>query len=248
MKLVLEKAQDFKKSVEAISVLIHEAEFELGKEGIALKATDPSQISMVDFELKKGAFKEFQAEKENKIGLDLDYLNQVMGRAKKDDELVLELEPEATKMLITFKGSSVRNFSIPLIDITKSSVPNPKIEFDAELSMDSSVLADALKDAELISTHVLIGVEKDSFFVNAHSSKGTMKNKTGKKEKPMDSFIAKSDCKSMFPLDYLKDMLKAASGTDKISLKLKTDAPLLLSYKIGKASISYFLAPRIESE
>ena len=64
----------------------------------------------------------------------------------------------------------------------------------------------------------------------------------------MKSFVAKSDCSSMFPLDYLKDMLKAPGGDEEIELKLKSDAPLLLSYKIGKANISYFLAPRIESE
>ena len=66
MKLVLEKAQDFKKSCEAIAVLIHEAEFEISETGIALKATDPSQISMVDFEMKKQAFKEFSV----KLGKD----------------------------------------------------------------------------------------------------------------------------------------------------------------------------------
>ena len=70
--------------------------------------------------------------------------------------------------------------------------------------MKASILQDALKDAELISTHIMLGVEKDDFFVNAQSSKGTLKNRTSKKEKEMKSFVAKSDCKSMFPLDYLK--------------------------------------------
>ena len=248
MKLVLEKAQDFKKSCEAIAVLIHEAEFELSGEGLSLKATDPSQISMVSFELGKKAFKEFKIENATRIGLDLDYLNQVMGRAKTSDELTLELSPEKTSLNVTFKGTSTRHFSVPLIDVSKSSVPNPKIEFEAELKMKPSILQDALKDAELISTHVMLGTEKDNFFVVAQSSKGKLRNETNKKEKEMESFVAKGDTKSMFPLDYLKDMLKAAGGSDEIELKLKNDAPLHLEYKIGDASIAYFLAPRIESE
>ena len=248
MKLVLEKAQDFKKSCEAIAVLIHEAEFDISENGVALKATDPSQISMVDFEMKKAAFKEFKVETVTRIGLDLDYLNQVMGRAKTSDELTLELDQNKTSLSVTFKGASTRHFSVPLIDVSKSSVPNPKIEFEAELKMSASILQDALKDAELISTHVMLGTAKDVFFVNAQSSKGRLKNETSKKEKEIKSFVAKKDCRSMFPLDYLKDMLKAPSGDEEIELKLKNDAPLHLSYKIGKAGISYFLAPRIESE
>jgi len=246
MKLVLEKAQDFKKSCEAIAVLIHEAEFEISETGIALKATDPSQISMVDFEMKKEAFKEFSVEQETRIGLDLDYLNQVMGRAKPTDSLELELKEDKTTLGISFRGASERHFSMPLIDISKTSVPNPKIEFDAELKMSAGILQDALKDAELISTHVTLGVEKDTFFLSAQSSKGTLNNRTPKKE--IKSFVVKNDCRSMFPLDYLKDMLKAPAGSEQIELKLKTDAPLFVSYAIGGATISYFLAPRIESE
>ena len=51
----------------------------------------------------------------------------------------------------------------------------------------------------------------------------------------------------MFPLDYLQDMLKAASSDTKVSLSLKSSAPVKVSYSIGEASINYFLAPRIEN-
>ena len=61
MKLVLEKAADFQRSIEAIAVLIDEAEFVIDEKGLALKATDPSQISMVDYLLEKSAFKHFDA-------------------------------------------------------------------------------------------------------------------------------------------------------------------------------------------
>jgi len=155
MKLVLEKAGDFQKSIEAIAVLIDEAEFIIDQDGLKLKATDPSQISMVDFLLEKKAFKEFDAKEKAKIGLDLDYLRQVMSRAKADDELVLELDEGQSRLNVRFKGSSARKFNLPLIDISSAELPNPKIEFDAEVKMLASVLQDALKDASLISSHVL---------------------------------------------------------------------------------------------
>ena len=50
MELIIEKADVLKRSIDAIAVLIDEAEFEVSEKGLSLKATDPSQISMVDFE------------------------------------------------------------------------------------------------------------------------------------------------------------------------------------------------------
>ena len=158
MKLVLEKAGVFQKSIEAIAVLIDEAEFLIDEKGLALKATDPSQISMVDYLLEKKSFKEFEVEDKLKIGLDLDYLRQIMSRAKPDDQLTLDLDENKSRLNVNFKGASSRKFNLPLIDISSAELPNPKIEFDAEVKLLAGVLQDALKDASLVSSHVSIGV------------------------------------------------------------------------------------------
>ena len=52
----------------------------------------------------------------------------------------------------------------------------------------------------------------------------------------------------MFPLDYLRDMLKNASPDESVLIEFGSDKPVKISYSIGQASLTYFLAPRIESE
>jgi len=247
MKLVLEKAGDFQKSIDAIAVLIDEAEFILDENGLALKATDPSQISMIDFFLEKAAFKEFDVKEKAKIGLDLDYLRQIMSRAKTDDELTIELDSDQNRLNVKFKGASTRKFNLPLIDISAAELPNPKIEFDAEVKLLASVLQDALKDAALVSSHVSVGIEADKFIVRADSSKGNLDSVTEKDKKHLIELNAKKDAMSMFPLDYLQDMIKAAQSATELQINLKENAPIEISYEIGKAKIKYFLAPRIES-
>lgn len=247
MKLVLEKAGMFQKSIDAIAVLIDEAEFTVDEKGLSLKATDPSQISMIDFVLEKKAFKAFDVGEKTKIGLDLDYLRQVMSRAKLDDELTLELDETKSRLNVSFRGASSRKFNIPLIDISSAELPNPKIEFDAEVRLLASVLQDALKDASLVSSHVSIGVEDDKFIVKADSSKGNLDSVTEKDKKNLIELDAKQNAMSMFPLDYLQDMLKTAQGNSEIEVKLKGSAPIQVAYGIGDAKITYFLAPRIES-
>jgi DNA polymerase III sliding clamp (beta) subunit (PCNA family) len=51
----------------------------------------------------------------------------------------------------------------------------------------------------------------------------------------------------MYPVDYLQDMLKVASSDTRVTVFLKSNAPIKLSYSVGDANINYFLAPRIEN-
>ncbi len=247
MELVLKSADVFKKSMEAIAVLIDEAELVVSDKGLELKATDPSQISMVDFSMPKKAFEKFDAV-ETRLGLDLDYLNQVLSRAQASDQLVLSLDEKKAFLSITFKGTAERSFQVPLIDISSTDVPNPRIEFDAELILAANFLQNALKDAALISSHVVLGCNEEKFYVKANSSKGNLNEEVKQNKDSLPELRVKRECKSMFPLDYLQDMLKVASSDTKINLFLKANAPVRLSYLIGEAGISYFLAPRIESQ
>lgn len=247
MELVIERAEVLKRSVDAIAVLIDEAEFEVSEKGLTLKATDPSQISMVDFEFEKKAFKKFHVDGTVRLGLDLEYLNQVMSRSKPADEVVLKLEDDSSKLSVTFRGTSTRTFSVPLIDISAGELPNPKIEFDATVKVKATVLQDALKDASLLSTHLTLGAKSDQFYVKATSSKGELLNETPKGSDSLPDLSVKKDCSSMFPLDYLSDMLKAAASDTDVTVKIKENAPVEINYKIGEAKMRYFLAPRIES-
>ncbi|MBU2099801.1 proliferating cell nuclear antigen (pcna) [Candidatus Micrarchaeota archaeon] len=247
MKLVLDNAVEFKKAIDAVSVLIDEAELIVSKDGLKLKAADPSQISMIDFKMPKEAFSEYKVESETKIGIDLDYLSQVLNRSKSSEKLILELDEKDSRLKIQLKDSSVRSFSVPLIEISSSDLPTPKIEFDAEVKATAGLIQDGLKDAVLVSTHVTLGVTSKNFFIKAGSSKGDSANEITKDDKNLKELNAKKECYAMFPLSYLQDMLKAASSDTEVHLYLKTNAPVKITYAIGKAEIEYFLAPRIES-
>jgi len=246
MFLELESADDFRKCIDGIAALVTEAEFVVGKESMTLKATDPSNISMVDFELPAKAFRSYDVDEPVKLGVDLDYLNQVMKRSKSNDRLSLSLSEDRSSLVVEFKGKSERKFQIPLIDISGNEIPPLKIEFDAIISLNAEILQDGLKDAVLFSSHVILSANEKEFSIKANSSKGTLNSVTKKTDAAIKSLDLKEDAEAMYPLDYLQDMLKTASSDTAVEIKLKNDAPLFVSFKIGEATISYFLAPRME--
>jgi hypothetical protein len=51
----------------------------------------------------------------------------------------------------------------------------------------------------------------------------------------------------MFPFEYLDDMTRACPDDAEMQVSLKNDAPVKISYQIGKASLAYYLAPRVET-
>ena len=46
-----------------------------------------------------------------------------------------------------------------------------------------------------------------------------------------------------FNLEYLERIVRACPQSNTIQLSLKTEEPIKIDYKIGDASLSYYLAP-----
>ena len=63
-------------------------------------------------------------------------------------------------------------------------------------------------------------------------------------------FINGVDAKSLFSLDYLKDMGKVMSRTDEVEIHIGVDHPVKFSFNIagGNGHVEYLLAPRIEAD
>ncbi len=253
MKLELANADVFRKSIGAISVLIDEAELVVDPAGLSLAATDPSQISMIDFSMEKSAFAHYETTGSQRLGVDIDYLNQIMGRAKASDALELELDEGQSRLRVALKGSSVSTFLISLIDIASAEVPKPKIQFEATVKISAQTLQDALKSASLISTHVTLGANANKFWIKAHSSKGSLNHVTTREEDKQLKIDwttpgANAETSAMFPLDYLSDIIKFAPSDQSLTLQLRNNAPVHVAYAIGPARLAYYLAPRIESD
>lgn len=248
IKLILKDVKEFYKSMDAIGVLINEGLFTIDKEKMFLRATDPGQISLVDFVMPKDSFEEFlvdiKEDSENlSFGININNLLQILAHSSNDDKLVLEIKDDKSFILIELIGKSKRSFHIPLIDVSDQEQPLPKINFEVTVQIPSDQLLSGIKDASLFSSHITVKVEDNKFYLETQSSKGKFKQEI---EASNDLVISGSKAKATYTLDYLQNMIKNAKSI--ISLKLKDDSPLELNYTIGSSAIRYFLAPRVDNE
>ena len=238
---VISDTKSWKSSVDAIAALIDEGTLNINENGFKLRAMDPSQIALVDFELPKSAFEKYKLDKEVSIGIDFSELSKITKRCKPEDKIEFSLNSRFTMI---FTGETTRRFDISVIESTSSPPKEPNIDFTAEIKMGANILKEALKDAEQVSNHVALIVDKE-FSIAAEGDTGSADIKISS-----DTILGmdvKEKTRAVFSLDQLNNLLRASDQGSIVQLKLRTDAPLRLEYAIGDGRVIYYLAPRIES-
>ncbi len=247
MKLVIQEAPALKSAIDSIVCLVEEGQFELGNEGLILKAMDPSQISMVSFRMPKEAFVEYSVPEEMKLGIDIGQFANILGRAKRGEKA--ELSTEDGRLVVRFLGEKhKRTFKIPLIETGDRVQKEPKIEFSNYAIVKADAIKETLKDAKLISSHVRLQLTPEQFIVDVRGENGDVRAEFENGGGEVSEIKTQNGSKATFPLQYLEDMVKATNSSSQVKINLETDRPLKLEYDIEGAHVVYFLAPRIETD
>jgi len=248
MKLVFDSADVLKRSIRSLSALIDEGEFIFDEEGMKLRATDPSKIAMVDFSLPKHAFREYDVPGPVKVGLNLSDLQDVFKKAQSSESVEISLSEDGSKFVVELVGRARRRFVLSALDLGGMELPLPKIAFTATIKVLADVFSSALDDASSFSTHVTIDASPEEFVMRSSGSKGeyVLELKKDVHDALLDLNVTER-AKASYPLDYLGDMVSQANKSAAITVALSDDSPLKLTYAIGDANFTYFLAPRIET-
>lgn len=236
--IVLKNTEFFKKALEAISSFIPEGNIRFSEKGIYFKAVDPSQVVLVDYFIDKKLFDEYLIEP-NFVGVDLVELNKILQRALPKDKLIIDLSDAELKL--KFESDLKRSFRLPLIDVNGEEAKTPEIKYDSKIIIGSTSLKEMLRDASLFGSSIILKINNGAFFVEARGSQGTMNSEATSVSKIESS----KDIHSKFSLNFLQTIIKEADFAEKITLELKNDSPIKVSYNIGNSKITFYLAHMI---
>ena len=245
-EIKIDDAKYWKNCVDSIVSLVDEGSFVLSKEGITLKAMDPSGISMVSFSIPNKAFSKYDVDKQTSIGLNLDNLSKILSSARSGEQLLMK--DASNKLSMEFIGEhSRRRYKLPMIDVKKDVEKEPKVEFESEVSLKSDSLREVLKDANLLSTYIGFRTEKESFKVVAKGDAGELEEEHMNEADIIKKLTVTKPSSATFNLEYLERIVSACPANSPINMSLKSDEPVRVNYKIGDAELAYFLAPYMES-
>ena len=248
MKLTLAEPSYLKESISIISDLVNEARFKITPNSIELVAMDPANVAMVVFKLLSSAFIEYDVKEDMEIAINLSNLKQVLRRASQRDMLSLELDADK-RLKIQLKSSTTRTFNLPTIELEEKEQKVPDLKFPVTIKTSSSVLNEAIADADVVGESVAFVAEPKKFVLDAEGDLNQAKIEI--KEDDVTKIIMSSEEKirAKYSIEYLKKMINGSKISSDVTIQFNKDYPLKLEYKtVDKVMLSFILAPRVEND
>ena len=241
MKLKLDNPKIFSEIIGIISEMVLEVRIKVNNEGLSITAIDPANVAMILFKLPADAFSELEVEKEEVLGVSLDNLKAVLRRVKAGSVLAMEKEENMLKIIIQDKIR--KEFSLALIDVEGDEKPIPSLNFVSKIEMTSVDFSEAIEDCNVVADSCSFVSAPDNFVIQGKGNLNSFKS-----EFSDEVNIQAEEATSKYSLEYLQKMIKGTKLTDKVVLNFGNDYPLKLEFNTPKITLSFILAPRVETE
>jgi proliferating cell nuclear antigen len=240
-------AETLRGALDSVSVLVDECKINLNEDGLAIRAVDPANVGMVDLTLEVEAFESYETDG-GVIGVNLARLEDFVGMADSDQLVQLELDEETRKLHVRIDGLEG---TLALIDpeSIRKEPDIPDLDLPATIVVEGRDIDRAVKAADMVSDHIALGVDADEelFYVDAEGDTDDVHLELTRED--LIDLVA-GEARSLFSLDYLKDMNKAIPKDAEVEVELGEEFPVKLHFDIaeGQGEVTYMLAPRIQSD
>ncbi|HTT34886.1 MAG TPA: DNA polymerase sliding clamp [Thermoplasmata archaeon] len=231
--------------VEVISTLVTEVKLAVSKDGIEVKAVDPSHVAMLVLKLDKAGFEEFTGEP-TEIGVDVEKMKEVLRLSKPGDLIDLQYDGGKNRLVLKV-GKVTRHMAV--VDpagITDPKVPNVTPPGVVVVRMEE--IRQGIRASESISDHVTITLDAEAF--SMHSEGETDRVDLTLAKDGLKRLEVKETVRSMYPLDFFSNMIKSITSSDEVTLHVGNEYPLKIEFKVagGRGEGRFLLAPRVEED
>ncbi len=241
MLLKLDSPKLLSDIVSIISELVTEVRLKVTKDGLSLTAIDPANIAMVYFKVPVELFSQFQVDKDEVLGINLENLKSVLRRCGLGSSLTMQKEDNLLR--ISIQDKIKRDFTLALIDVESEEKEMPKWEFKSVVKMDSQVLSDVVEDCLVVSDACTFISSPKSFVIEAHGlNSARAEFSTDEVELYSDNSTAR------FSLEYLNKFIKGAKISSRVTISFSDNHPMRIDFPTGNVMLSFVLAPRVEQE
>lgn len=241
MHLKLESPKLFSDLISIISELVTEVKIKVTKEGLFLTAVDPANVAMVHFKMPSDLFSEYNLDKPEVLGVNLDNLKAVLRRCKPGSSLIMEKHENMLKLSIHDRIK--RDFNLALLDIDVEEKEMPQWEFNSVIKLNSESLVEVLEDCSVVSDACTLIAEPSKFVVEAfglHSARAEFS--------PDEVEIHSANSTARFSLEYMNKFAKGSKISNRANLSFSNNHPMRLDFPTGNVMLSFVLAPRIEQD
>ena len=246
----------WKNIVDISKLIFDEMPMKVTKEGITMKGLDPSHVSMLDINIPKVCFDEYEVDADDVLDVDVntEEFSKFLRKPTKDETLEMSYTTDEERLrLVTRSKRYEREFEMPVLESYTETPPDIKIELTAKVKMLGSVLQEALSDILSVGDYMIATHQKPLFTLSTSGSDygGSMTIKVDEESEGVLSFYESTEeTRSGYSVDAILDIVKAMkSFSDLVLWEFTTNRPLRMSVDgVNGLKIAYYLAPRIDTD
>jgi len=239
--------ETFEAIFKAIATITDEANFHVSKEGLTLRMMDTSHVAMIDFKYVSNRLDEYLFDVEGSFKFDIEEMQKIIKRADKEDSITIETNPDKAKVTVTIAGGYERIFNLPLLEASEEQVPVPKIEWRTTIKTTVEAIKKALGDVALVTDHVKILTDKETVKFEGRGDLAEADITLKKGSDQLFNIETDEHTTAVYSLSYLQSFTNAVKDTV-ATISYATDLPLKFDVSNGLGNITFYLAPRIETE
>lgn len=220
------------------------------REGVRLRAMDPSHVILVDLHIPTTAFEVYDVEQETTLLIPLESVAKILRRAKKTDKLMIVSDGSKLTLGLISKGGVERIFVLSLLTGSYEEIPELSLEFEVQAKILGPTLATTLSILEDVGEVLKIKASKDGISFISSSELGeveipfTVVTGTLIDYQPPSST---DEILNAYSMDYISTLTSLSKLAETVTVKLGKDLPCEVSLDlVSNTQLKTYIAPRVE--
>lgn len=249
---VIVRADTLTDYVETLRAIVDEATFHFREGEIYTRPRDPANVAMINQSLDDSACEHYHASG-FALGLNLERLDDYLGKADSDDLVQLSFDGETRRLEIDYEGT---HFSMAGID--PDSVRNGVDVEDKDIWGEDSITSDVEMDGAAFAHAIdVTGMVSDHIEFDSDPNRDSPVHVVGKGDTD-DAVVefsnslyegseVRASASSLFNENYLSDLSRVMPDEEGVRLRHGEEWPMRLDYTHhdGAITVTMMMAPRV---
>lgn len=238
MKCSYKTADSFKKTIDCLKEIVHEAVIEFKREKMYIIANDDARACFVELCMESNSFESYEIENDKvDIGVSLNDLSTVLDISSNN---VLNLSKSNEGPLKIKFGKSKFDLNLKNVEILEVELPDTP-DFIYKIEIDSKKFNKIIKNLSSIGETCKIEItDSIEFNISGEIGNGSISLEP--------NTIVKNTCDQIpefkYSVKYLLGVSKSFTMDDKVTLYLGENSILCAEYLIKNGYIRFYLAPK----
>jgi proliferating cell nuclear antigen len=259
MFLLLKTIQSgaFKILIEALKELLTDTVLEFNEEGMKIVTLDNNHVILVHLKLYADKFEEYHCENPISIGINMLNFYKIIKTINNNDMLTLFMNEDCNKLGVKIENTeknSKTTYKINLIDYDNDKLDIPHVQFNSMITLPSNDFQKICRDMNNLAEYVEIKNIQNEFVLSCSGEFCSQETILTDNElvniDNVDNVDKNNDIiQGIFSLKYLVLFTKCTNLASTVSIYLKNDYPIIISYSVASlGNIKLCLNPRIDQE